>query len=94
MDIKIISNINEIEDVKLGHKNKYSTPSNPNKFFELHWSYESGYSIYGHVSGQQPTYVSNGWNMKYWKTFNGIIKAITKFSENREWGFHNFFPKE
>lgn len=92
MDVKIISSISEIEDAKLGHSIKYSTIHNPNNFFELHWNMELGYLIYGHISGQQPTYVSNGWNIKYWKTFNGVIKAIKKFIDNREWGFQNFFP--
>ena len=90
-NFKIIYSIDEIEDVRLGENIKYCTPDCLDKFFTIQWSHEAGYSIYGHVSGDHPTFVGSGWNVKSWKTFSGVIKAIKKFTVNHEWGFHKFF---
>lgn len=86
----IIHSINEIIKPSI----KYTTYNGLNpKWFQIDKESE-GYCIYGYVCGSIPTSVCKGDMVQFWKTWNGVIKAIRRFTQEGSWGFQNYFPNE
>ena len=85
--------IQNVEDIK-EYNVEYNTVSNgSNRYFKINKD-EEGFYIYGHVCGQMTHSVCIGEYIKYWKTWNGVIRAIKRFAKDGSWGFQNFFPNE
>jgi len=89
-DFKIIKKIDEITDINI----KYTTFNRENKFFEIKFDKEYGYFITGYVCGDSINYVSNNFNIKFWKTFNGVKRAIKRFTKKGYWGFGQWLLEE
>jgi hypothetical protein len=86
-DIQIINSIDEIVqcDVKYAHKSK------PRKYICIDKDGEKEYCIFGYICGDQPTAATENANrVKYWKTFNGVKRALKKYSQTGEWGMRHW----
>jgi hypothetical protein len=85
-DIKLINSIDEITeyDVRYAHVNY------PNKWIEIELEPEGTFSVYGHVSGDQPTSITNGQYVKEWKTFKGVLNYLRKCTLDDGWGMYRF----
>lgn len=91
-EYKIIIDIDEITEQDIILRKKYIT-RNSNRWFEIIKD-NSGYYIRGLICGDNPTYVASQiWNVRHWKTYKGVIKAIKLFAEKGHWGFGNKFPQ-
>lgn len=82
-NIKLVDCIDDIKESNV----KYALKSNPKKFIEIEFD-SDGYSVYGMISGDMPTYVTgSSWNtVKFWKSFNAVIKALKLYSKDGRWG--------
>jgi hypothetical protein len=87
--IKVITSVDEITINDIYYT--FTTLNRQDKFFKINYDETFGYSIYGNIAGDNPTYVGVNWNVKYWKTFNGVITAIKKFTKEGYWGFNQWF---
>lgn len=88
MEIKIVNSIAEITEVNL----KYAHFNKPDKWIAIDDDNDGTFSIYGMVSGDMPTSVTgSNWNtVKFWKTFKGVKRYLTKCSENGSWGMRHW----
>ena len=86
-DIQIVKSIDEITQYDV----KYAHISNPSKYIRIDKDGENEYCIWGMICGDQPTNVTESGNMvKYWKTFNGVKRALKKYSEKGYWGMRHW----
>jgi len=80
--MKLIKSTTEIKDINI----EYST--NGIKIFKIEFDIPDGYCIYGHVCGDNKTFICKGANtVYYWKTLKRAIQAIKRFTYNYKWGF-------
>jgi len=90
-DIIIVDSIDEITqcDVKYAHSSK------PSKWIQIDKDGEKEFCVFGFVCGNQPTSITtSNWNqVKDWKTFNGVIRSLKKYSEEHNWGLSHWSKK-
>lgn len=88
-EIKLINSLDEITeyDVKYAHVNY------PSQYITIDLEPEGTFSVFGFVSGDQPTCISSGQYAKEWKTFAGVLRYLKKCSESGSWGMHRFKNK-
>ena len=91
-EYKTIKTIEEITEEDILKETKFNTKESLYKYFQIDKD-EDGYCIYGHICGKIPTSVTHGSYVKYWKTLNGVKRAIKRFVENGHWGFQQWFYK-
>lgn len=92
-EVESVKIIRRIEDIKKSNIKYATRTSGHNRWFMIDHDKE-GYCIYGYVCGQMPTSVCKTSYVTYWKTWNGLIRAIRLFAKSGAWGFSKFFPKE
>ena len=46
------------------------------KWIEIEVKPDGTFSVYGYVSGDQPTAITNGQYVKEWKTFKGVLNYL------------------
>ena len=86
-EIIVINSIDEITEVGI----RYAHSSKPLKWISIDKD-GNEYCLYGMISGDLPTFATgSNWNqVKFWKKFNGVIKAIKIFSKNGSWGLRHW----
>ncbi len=86
--IKIIKSIDEITESDI----KYAHVSKPSQWISIDKEGEKEFCVYGFVSGDQPTSITtSNWNeVKIWKTFNGVIRTLKKYSKDGSYGFRHW----
>jgi len=90
---KIIKTINEITDEDILKRIKFTTITRKHKYFQIDKDKE-GYCIYGHICGDMPTFVCKSNYVTYWKTLNGVKRAIKRFANKGYWGFQLWFSNK
>lgn len=90
---KIINSVDEITEEDILNNTKYRTPHSSH-WFDIEKDKEEGYCVYGIICGDMPTHVTIGQYVKFWKTLNGVKRAIKRFAIKNYWGFHLIFPQE
>lgn len=90
-DIKIVNSIEDIKEPNV----KYAHISKPTKWIRIDEDGEKEFCVYGLVSGDMPTSITgSGWNsVKVWRTFNGVVRSLIKYSETSLWGMHHWNAK-
>jgi len=87
-EIKIINSIDEITefDVMYAHCDK------PSRWIRIDKDGEKEFCVYGMISGDIPTVVGTSKHneVKVWKTFNGVIRALKKYSKDGSWGMRHW----
>lgn len=91
MEIKIINSLDEITETGV----RYAHVSRRGQWIQIDKDAEKEFCVYGMVSGNQPTTIcaSNVYRVKYWKTFNGVIRSLKKYSQDGGWGMRHWMPK-
>ena len=85
-EIKLINSLDEITE----YDTRYAHVNYPNKWIEIELEPEGTFSVYGFVSGDQPTCITNGQYVKEWKTFKGALSYLKKCSIDGGWGMSKF----
>ena len=85
-DIRLINSLDEITEYGV----RYAHISHPIKYIEIELEPEGTFSVFGFVSGEEPTSITNGNYVKEWKTFQGVLRYLKKCSENGGWGMKKF----
>ncbi len=87
-EIKIIKSIDEITEYDV----MYAHESKPSRWIRIDKDSEKEFCIYGLISGDQPTSITtSNWNqVKVWKTINGAIRSLKKYSQDGRWGMRHW----
>ncbi len=87
-EIKVVNSIDEITEFDV----KYAHVSKPRKWIQIDKDGEKEFCVYGLVSGDQSTSITtSNWNeVKYWKTFSGVIRALKLYSKSGQWGMKHW----
>lgn len=85
-EVKLINSIDEITeyDVRYAHFNS------PSKWIQIDLEPEGTFSVFGYISGDQPTSITTGQYVKEWKTFKGVLNYLRKCSKDGRWGIGRF----
>lgn len=87
-EIILVNSIDEITKTDT----KYAHVSKPKRWITIDKDAEKEYCVYGMVSGDQPTSITtSNWNqVKVWKTFNGVLRGLKKYSTKNSWGMKHW----
>lgn len=84
--IVLINDVNEITEYNV----KYAHTNYPKKWILIELEPEGTFSVSGFVSGDLPTFITNGEYVKEWKTFKGVVRFLKRCTEDGRWGMNKF----
>lgn len=86
-NIIIIDNISQIEKPNV----RYAHRSNASKWIMIEYSYcNKDFCVSKLINGKMPTIIGSETKVKYWKTFNGVRRALKTYSKDGRWGMSHW----